>query len=246
MRQVGLIVLLAQSGSFVPARFAEIGLVSHLATRMGFTDEIGRGKSSFMVEMTEVAEILKRCDDRSLILLDEVGRGTGTSDGLSIAWAIVKYLHDKVRARTILATHYHQLAGMVEGLQSAKSAHLAVKEEEGKVTFLRTLLPGATDKSYGIHVAELAGLPVAITKEARRVLRGIAESADSASSTGARSKAGAHYTQALLVRDRAGDEANELVEELKTIDVEGMTPISALNRLHELSRKAKEKGKGHG
>jgi DNA mismatch repair protein MutS len=246
MRQVGLIVLLAQAGSFVPAKYAEIGLVSHLATRMGFTDEIGRGKSSFMVEMMEVAEILERCDSHSLVLLDEVGRGTGTSDGLSIAWAIIKYLHDKIRARTILATHYHQLAGMIEGLPSAMSAHLAVKEDGGKITFLRTLLPGATDKSYGIHVAELAGIPDPITKDAKKVLQELvardSESPRSGSAVKGRAQS-MRYTQGLLMQDSEGDEAKKLAEELKAIDVDQMTPVEALNKLHQLSHKAR-KGKG--
>jgi DNA mismatch repair protein MutS len=248
MRQVGLIVLLAQSGSYVPARYAEIGLVSHLATRMGFTDEIGRGKSSFMVEMMEVAEILGRCDSHSLVLLDEVGRGTGTSDGLSIAWAIVKYLHDRIRARTILATHYHQLAGMIEGLPSAMSAHLAVKEDEGKITFLRTLLPGATDKSYGIHVAELAGIPDPITRDARKVLQDmVGRDSEGPRSTSSSSKGRApsiRYTQGLLMQDSEGDEAKKLAEELMAINVDEMTPVAALNRLHELANKARKGKRG--
>jgi len=246
MRQVGLIVLLAQSGSFVPAKYAEIGIVSHLATRMGFTDEIGRGKSSFMVEMMEVAEILERCDSHSLVLLDEVGRGTGTSDGLSLAWAIIKYLHDKIRARTILATHYHQLAGMIEGLPAAMSAHLAVKEDGGRITFLRTLLPGATDKSYGIHVAELAGIPDPITRDARRALQELVgrESEPRPSSSSSKGRApSTRYTQGLLMQDSEGDEAKKLAEELGAIDVDTMTPVEALNKLHALSHKAR-KGKG--
>ncbi len=244
MRQVGLIVLLAQAGSFVPARFAQIGIVDHLATRMGFTDEIGQGKSSFMVEMTEVAEILGSADRRSLILLDEVGRGTSTSDGLAIAWALVKHLHDRVRARTILATHYHQLAGLVGQLPNAANAHLAVKEEEGKVTFLRTLLPGATEKSYGIHVAELAGLPESVTKEARRTLSVMEDGTSVAPESvmdGKSKRAGPRYTQALLLQDPEAEEAKRLLDELRAVDAETITPIEALNLLHELSRKLKGK-----
>ena len=171
MRQVGLLVVLAQAGAYVPAKYARIGLVSSLHTRMGFTDEIGRGKSSFMVEMSEVAEILRDADARSLVLLDEVGRGTSTFDGLALAWATLRHLNDRVRCRTVLATHYHQLTELVDRLEGARNAHLAVRESAGEVVFLHRLVPGSTDRSYGLHVAKLAGLPPDLLGEAQKLLR---------------------------------------------------------------------------
>ncbi|HKS59803.1 MAG TPA: DNA mismatch repair protein MutS, partial [Thermoplasmata archaeon] len=171
MRQVGLLIILAQAGAFVPARFARIGLVSSLHTRMGFTDEIGRGKSSFMAEMTEVAEILRSADERSVVLLDEVGRGTSTFDGLALAWGTLQHLHDTNRCRTIVATHYHQLTDLVDALPCAIKAHLAVKEGPDGIVFLRTLVPGSTDRSYGVHVARLAGIPPDVLAEAEKLLR---------------------------------------------------------------------------
>jgi DNA mismatch repair protein MutS len=243
MRMVGLLVYLAQCGSYVPARYAEIGVVNHLATRMGFTDETGQGKSSFMVEMSEVAQILSHSDASSLILLDEVGRGTSTSDGLALAWAIIHHVHDRVRARTIVATHYHQLADLVSTLPSAKNAHLGVLEKEGEITFLRTLLPGATNKSYGIHVAKLAGLPPAVTKEATALLRTTEEQTalPSLPEKGRKSPGGgARYTQALLLHDEGSEHAFKVLSELKSLDVHSMTPIEALNRLNELVERARK------
>ncbi|HYA10469.1 MAG TPA: DNA mismatch repair protein MutS, partial [Thermoplasmata archaeon] len=170
MRQVGLLVVLAQAGSFVPARFARVGVVTELFTRMGFTDEIGRAKSSFMVEMTEVASILRNAGPRSLVLLDEVGRGTSTFDGLAIAWATLRYLHEVRRTRAVLATHYHQLTNLISGLGGARNGHFAVQDRPEGVVFLHRLVPGATDRSYGVHVARLAGVPEPVLEEADRLL----------------------------------------------------------------------------
>jgi DNA mismatch repair protein MutS len=245
MRQVGLLVVLAQSGSFVPARFAEVGVVSSLHTRMGFTDDIGRGKSSFMVEMGEVAEILRDSDGGSLVLLDEVGRGTSTSDGLAIAWGVVKYLHDAIGARALVATHYHALCEFVEGLKHARNAHLAVREEKGQITFLRTLLPGATEKSYGVHVAELAGIPPAVLEEARRVLRSREPEplprARAAGRSGPSARPAPRYTQALLVDDPEAERARELLRELITVPLEHLTPLEALTLLHRMQQQARGK-----
>jgi DNA mismatch repair protein MutS len=227
MRQAGLLVVLAQAGSFVPARYAEVGVVSSLCTRMGFTDDQGRGKSSFMVEMSEVSEILQRSDDRSLVLLDEVGRGTGTVDGFALAWAILRYLHDTVRCRTIVATHYYGLAAKVEGLPGGRNAHLAVKEERGGIVFLRTLLPGATDKSYGLHVAELAGLPPAVLQEARKVLRGPEGTGDRREGPPSLRRP----VQSVLWTDPDQELGREVLEELRTLSPESLTPLEALTRL---------------
>jgi DNA mismatch repair protein MutS len=237
MRQIGLLVVLAQAGSFVPARFARIGLVDRLFTRMGFTDEIGRGKSSFMVEMTEVAEILRDADERSLVLLDEVGRGTSTFDGLAIAWATLRHLHDATRARCVLATHYHQLTDLVQGLAAARNAHFAVDDRPGGVVFLHRLVPGATDRSYGIHVARLAGLPPDVLKEAARLLRRL-EAEGVAIGPGRRARArGPSYTQAVLIAPTPGP-ADPLAEELRTLDLDRLSPQEAVARLRELRARA--------
>lgn len=246
MRAVGLLVVLAQAGSFVPARFARVGVVTQLFTRMGFTDEIGRGKSSFMVEMTEVAEILRAADARSLVLLDEVGRGTSTFDGLAIAWATLRHLHDVTRARSILATHYHQLTELVGGLRGARNAHFAVQERPDGIVFLHRLVPGATDRSYGVHVARLAGLPEALLSEADRLLRRL-EAEGVALPTAARSPRGrgTKYTQAVLW-DAGGGEAEPLRTALRELDVEGLPGEELRRRVAELRRRAEGPGEPDG
>jgi DNA mismatch repair protein MutS len=237
MRQVGLLVVLAQSGAFVPARYARIGLVTQLYTRMGFTDEIGRGKSSFMVEMSEVAAILRGADARSLVLLDEVGRGTSTFDGLAIAWATLRFLHDTTRARSILATHYHQLTQLVEGLSGARNAHLAVRDGPDGIVFLHRLVPGSTDRSYGIHVARLAGVPDPVLREAERLLRDLEAEGLPVAANRRGGPRGARYTQAVLLGE-APTAPDPIREELRALDLDRMSPIEAHRRLAELRAKA--------
>jgi len=237
MRQVGLLVVLAQAGSFVPAHFARIGLVERLFTRMGFTDEIGRGKSSFMVEMSEVAEILRGANERSLVLLDEVGRGTSTFDGLAIAWATLRHLHDTSRARCILATHYHQLTDLVQSLPAAHNAHLAVADRPEGVVFLHRLVPGATDRSYGIHVARLAGLPEDVLAEADRLLRRLESEGVALSAKGRIRTRGPRYTQGVLLPSQEG-EPEVLREELRGLDLAHLTPEEALATLRALRERA--------
>ncbi|HEY6238326.1 MAG TPA: DNA mismatch repair protein MutS, partial [Thermoplasmata archaeon] len=235
MRQIGLLVVLAQAGSFVPAKFARLGAVSSLFTRMGFTDEIGRGKSSFMVEMTEVAEILRAADDRSLVLLDEVGRGTSTFDGLAIAWATLRHLHDDVRCRTVLATHYHQLTELIEGLAHARNAHLGVQENDGELVFLHRLVPGSTDRSYGLHVAQRAGLPPPLIAEAHRLLKRL-ESEGAATPTSTRRPAPTRYTQGILLASAEGP-PSPVEEALRTLDPTHMTPVEALRWVADWQRR---------
>ena len=237
MRQVGLLVVLAQAGSFVPAKFARIGLVTQLFTRMGFTDEIGRGKSSFMVEMSEVAEILRAADERSLVLLDEVGRGTSTFDGLAIAWATLRHIHDTTQARCLLATHYHQLTDLVRALSAAENAHFAVREGPDGIVFLHRLVPGATDRSYGVHVARLAGVPEGVLVEAERLLRRLEQESvvPAAAPKGARRRA-PRYTQAVLLSD--GTPEHPVVEELRSIDPDHLTTEEAARKLRELKARA--------
>ncbi|SFS41134.1 DNA mismatch repair protein MutS [Halostagnicola kamekurae] len=170
MRQVACIVLLAQVGSFVPAREAEIGLVDGIFTRVGALDELAQGRSTFMVEMSELSNILHTATEESLVILDEVGRGTATYDGISIAWSATEYLHNEIRAKTLFATHYHELTGLAEHLPRVANVHVAADERDGDVTFLRTVRDGPTDRSYGIHVADLAGVPDPVVDRARDVL----------------------------------------------------------------------------
>ena len=173
LKQVALIVLLAQIGSFVPADEADIGVVDRIFTRIGAQEDIAAGQSTFMVEMIEVANILNNATNRSLLILDEVGRGTSTYDGLSIAWAVIEYIHNstRLRSKTLFATHYHELVELAGSLPHVKNYNMAVTEEEGKVVFLRKVMPGGADKSYGIHVAQLAGLPKAVIHRAEEILQ---------------------------------------------------------------------------
>ncbi len=235
MRQIGLLVVLAQAGSFVPAKYARIGLVDGLFTRMGFTDEIGRGKSSFMVEMTEVADILRDADERSLVLLDEVGRGTSTFDGLAIAWATLRHLHDVTKCRAVLATHYHQLTQLVGGLSAARLAHLAVRERPDGIVFLHRLIPGATDRSYGVHVGRLAGLPSDVLREADRLVRQLETEGISLTPEGRAAANPPRYAQAILVstEEPASSRTSPIEEELRGLDLDRLTPMEALRRLAE-------------
>ncbi|MFH1483681.1 MAG: DNA mismatch repair protein MutS [Chloroflexota bacterium] len=229
LRQVGLIVLMAQLGSFVPAESARIGLVDRLFTRVGLYDEISAGRSTFMVEMVEKAHILHQATPRSLILLDEIGRGTSTYDGLAIARAVAEFIHSHpaLGARTIFATHYHEMVDLARYLPRARNFNVAVAEEGGKVVFLRRVIPGGADKSYGIHVAELAGLPRAITSRAREILKELERE---------KPKPRRQRPEQLpLLAPKS-----EVEEELKKLDVDGLTPLEAITRLYELKKKAGE------
>jgi DNA mismatch repair protein MutS len=170
IRQVALIVLMAQMGSFVPADSAEIGLVDRIFTRVGANDDLARGQSTFMVEMNETSNIVNNAADRSLVILDEIGRGTSTFDGLSIAWSVAEYLHDKIKARTLFATHYHELTKLAEDRPGVCNFYVAVREWNEQIIFLRKIVPGGADKSYGIQVARLAGLPREILDRAKEIL----------------------------------------------------------------------------
>src|SRR5205807_2533508 len=170
IRQVALIVLMAQTGSFVPAASAEIGLVDRIFTRVGANDDLARGQSTFMVEMNETSNIVNNATERSLIILDEIGRGTSTFDGLSIAWSVAEFLHDKIKARTLFATHYHELTKLAEERKGVCNFNVAVREWNEQIIFLRKIVPGGADKSYGIQVARLAGLPKEILDRAKEIL----------------------------------------------------------------------------
>ena len=171
MRQVALIALMAQAGSFVPATYAKIGAADRIFTRVGASDNIAKGQSTFMVEMNETANILNNATGRSLVILDEIGRGTSTFDGLSIAWAVAEFIHENIKAKTLFATHYHELTELAATLPSAKNFNVSVKEWKDEIVFLRKILQGGTDRSYGIQVARLAGLPREVVARAKEILR---------------------------------------------------------------------------
>jgi DNA mismatch repair protein MutS len=230
LRQIGLCVLLAQIGSFVPATSARIGIVDRLFTRVGASDNLARGQSTFMVEMSETSAILHNATARSLVLLDEIGRGTSTYDGVAIAWAVTEHLHDRVGCKTMFATHYHELMQLPERLQHARNLNVAVREQGDKVIFLHRLEPGGTDRSYGIHVAHLAGLPGEVIARAKDVLRTLEGEH--------RVVPGEPEPLDPSQLPLFGESAHPMMEELRSLDVNGMTPLEALNRLAELQRRA--------
>ncbi len=243
LRQVALIVLMAQIGSFVPARRAEIGLVDRIFTRIGAQDDIASGQSTFMIEMLETANILNNATPRSLVVLDEIGRGTSTYDGLAIARAVVEYIHNAPRlgCKTLFATHYHELTELADILPRVRTYRMDVLEEGDRVVFLRQVVPGAADRSYGIHVAELAGIPKAIVRRATEVLLELETHAAGYSEREHRRSAVRHSAPdpATTVQLTMFGEENPALIELKSLDVESLTPIEALTRLYELQRKAK-------
>jgi DNA mismatch repair protein MutS len=171
IRQVALLMLLAQIGSYVPAKSATVGIADRIFTRVGASDELSRGQSTFMVEMTEAANILNNATPRSLVILDEIGRGTSTYDGVSLAWAITEYLHNHVGCRSLFATHYHELAQLAETLPHLRNCNVLVREWQEDIVFLHKIAPGSADKSYGIHVARLAGIPAEVLDRASQVLK---------------------------------------------------------------------------
>jgi DNA mismatch repair protein MutS len=230
LRQAALIVLMAQMGSFVPARSARLGLVDRIFTRIGAADNLARGRSTFMVEMTETAAILNTATPRSLILLDEVGRGTATYDGLAIAWAAIEYIHANTRAKTLFATHYHELTELADRLGGVKNFHVSVKESGGGIVFLRKVEEGAADKSYGIEVAKLAGLPADVVTRARQVLSEHESAEQSAVSHLAHGEAGPMQLTIFTPLSQ------KIVDRIKETDLDRLSPLEALNLLHELKK----------
>jgi len=231
LRQVALIVLLAQAGSFVPASSARIGVVDRIFTRIGAQDDLSRGESTFMVEMLEAAAILRGATRRSLVLFDEVGRGTSTYDGLAIARAVVEYLHARPEsaAKTLFATHYHEMTSLAETLPRVRNQSVAVTEQEGRVVFLHRIVDGGADRSYGIHVAELAGMPAPVIERAREVLTALEETA--------REGAGQRSASVPQLPLLAAPTPSEVEAALAELDLDAMTPLQALTRLYELKAK---------
>ena len=236
MRQVALLTLMAQVGSFVPARTAEIAPVDRIFTRIGASDDLVSGQSTFMVEMNEVAQILREATKDSLVILDEIGRGTSTFDGMSIARAVVEHIDGRIHAKTLFATHYHELTEMEN--ERIRNYCIAVREKGKNVVFLRRIVAGAADKSYGIHVARLAGLPQRVTERAEEILHALEaaapQSAPQETSVQKKSDAG-----------MASLFAGGTLDELRALDVMTMTPLEALNTLYRLQEQArKEEGEG--
>jgi DNA mismatch repair protein MutS len=242
IRQVALLTLLAQIGSFVPAREATIGIADRIFARVGASDELSRGQSTFMVEMTETARILNTATPRSLVILDEIGRGTSTYDGISLAWAIVEHLHDTVGCRTLFATHYHELTDLAQTLPGVRNLNVAVKEWQDHVVFLHKIVPGAADKSYGIHVARLAGVPPQVNERAKQILARLEEE-----------HLGENGRPKIAVkgkRSRRGDlqltlfaaPEHPVVERLRQLDLNRLSPLEALQQLVEMQSQAGKSG----
>ncbi|MCP3917025.1 MAG: DNA mismatch repair protein MutS [bacterium] len=240
IRQTALIVLMAQIGSFVPAREARIGVVDRIFTRIGSADDLSRGASTFMVEMVEIANILNNATARSLVVLDEVGRGTSTFDGLALAWAIVEHLHDSVRARTLFATHYHQLTDLAERLPGVYNLNVAVREWDDEIVFLHKIVEGGTDRSYGIQVARLAGVPQALIDRAKKVLFDIESDADGLAPLligAADSPEAIRTPSGALQLGLFETSEKEVAREIEELDVEELTPVEALVMLKELQQR---------
>jgi len=239
LRQTALIVLMAQIGSFVPAEKAEFGYVDKIFTRVGASDNISSGESTFMVEMNEAAGILNNISDRSLILFDELGRGTSTYDGISIAWSIAEFIHEhpKARAKTLFATHYHELNEMEKSFNRIKNFNVSVKEINQKVIFLRKLVAGGSEHSFGIHVAKLAGMPQSVVKRAHEILKELEKT---------HRKEDLIEKVDLLASTREGYQLSffqlddpvlkQIRDEIKNIDINNLTPIEALNKLSDIKK----------
>jgi DNA mismatch repair protein MutS len=242
LRQTALIVILAQIGSFVPASYAEIGLVDKIFTRVGASDNISSGESTFMVEMNETASILNNLSDRSLVLLDEIGRGTSTYDGISIAWAIAEYIHENkhAKAKTLFATHYHELNDMAKRFKRIKNYNVSVKEVANKIIFTRKLVPGGSEHSFGIHVARMAGMPQRVVERAEELLRELEsmheknEPNSGDKTIHAKTPKADQYQLSFFQLD--DPVLSQIKEELLKTDINSLTPVEALFKLNEIKK----------
>ena len=233
MRQVALITLMAQIGSFVPASYAKIGIVDKIFTRVGASDDLAMGESTFMVEMMEVATILKNATSKSLAILDEIGRGTSTYDGLSIAWAVAEQI-SKIKSKTLFATHYHELTDLENKLEGTKNYHIAVKERGEDVIFLRKIIEGGTDESYGVHVAKLAGVPREVTKRANEILKSLERKSILRNEKGS-TKSEKQEEQGQL--SMYNYKLAEIAHELDLVKLDSITPLDAMNILSKIKEK---------
>ena len=238
IRQTALLVLMSQMGSFIPAKQAQIGIVDRIFTRVGASDELTRGQSTFMVEMTETANIINNATAKSLVILDEVGRGTSTYDGLSLAWAITEHIATNLKCRTLFATHYHELTELAELFTNIRNYNVAVREWAGEVVFLHKILAGGTDKSYGIHVAKLAGVPKSILERSEEILEEL-ESTFVKEATGehlAKHKTKEPDKDSLFVQKH-----KSVLDKLASTDIDNLTPIEAINLLNKIKKEIEEK-----
>ena len=238
LRQNALIAVLAQIGSYVPAESAHIGIIDKVFSRVGASDDLARGHSTFMVEMVETAAILNQATERSLVILDEIGRGTSTFDGLSIAWACVEHLHEVNKARCIFATHYHELTSLTETLPNLSCHSMQVKEWKGDIVFLHSVGAGAADRSYGVHVAKLAGLPASVLSRAKAVLKKL-EDGQKGTHTSAITTDLPLFNIDAVQQDKTSVQASELEIMLEQLSPDNMSPREALDALYALKERAK-------
>jgi DNA mismatch repair protein MutS len=238
LRQTALIVLMAQTGCFVPAKEATIGIVDKIFTRVGASDNISLGESTFMVEMNETASILNNLSDRSLILLDEIGRGTSTYDGISIAWAMVEYLHEnRHRAKTLFATHYHELNEMENSFSRVRNYNISIKEFNNKVIFLRKLKRGGSEHSFGIHVAKMAGMPRSVVSRADEILKELEQSHEKQELTKPIADLAGHREGLQLSIFQLDDPVlKQIRDEILDLDLDNLTPVEALNKLYNIKK----------
>ena len=243
IRQVALLTLMAQIGSFVPARQATIGVADRIFARVGASDELTRGQSTFMVEMIETARILHAATPRSLVILDEIGRGTSTYDGISLAWSVVEYLHERIGCRTLFATHYHELTDLAKSLSGVQNLNVAVREWQEEVVFLHKIVAGAADKSYGIHVARLAGVPREVIGRSKEILAQLEEEHLDAEGRAkiARHPAAAKNTRLQLTLFAPAE--HPLVDELRRLDVNNLTPLAAFQLLQQWQETLAKEGR---
>jgi DNA mismatch repair protein MutS len=233
IRQVALITLLAQVGSFVPAKQATVGIVDKIFARVGASDELSKGQSTFMVEMTETARILNTATNRSLVILDEIGRGTSTYDGVSLAWAIVEFLHDQIGCRTLFATHYHELTALEEDFKGVTNFNVAVREWEEKIVFLHKIVRGSADKSYGIHVARLAGVPQWVNRRAEAILERLEGKNEVEENRTAIRAGSSGQSKGGLQMTLFGVQDHPLIDKIKKLDPNQLTPLHALEMVNQ-------------
>ena len=238
LRQNAIIAIMAQMGSFVPCKSAHIGIINKIFSRVGASDDLARGRSTFMVEMVETASILNQADERSFVILDEIGRGTATFDGLSIAWAVIEHLHEKNKCRSLFATHYHELTSLTAQLNKMSLHCMKIKEFNDEVIFLHEVINGAADRSYGIHVAKLAGLPDVVLKRAEQVLNSL-EHGNKQKNISSLADDLPLFSM-LNVKEEAKPSVSEVEEKLKTINPDNLSPKQALEELYNLRSLIKE------
>jgi DNA mismatch repair protein MutS len=240
MRQLALTVIMGQIGCFVPCEEAELLLFDQIFTRIGAADDLVSGQSTFMVEMLEAKHAIANATENSLILLDEIGRGTSTYDGMALAQAIVEYIHDHIHAKTVFSTHYHELTALEESLDRLKNIHVRAEEYEGNVVFLHQVKEGAADQSYGIHVAKLADLPSTLIDRANIILKQLEHDNEPDTSVSGQLSFFAEEEQVKQKKNPVSQKAANVIDDLKTINLFEMTPLDAMNELYRLQKQAKE------